>query len=89
MKFKCEKCGEETYTNRRMYKCLNCGSIPPIDDYKEAFADLLEQYEEKEISARIALRNLNSFADRYKKERNFFVITTIMSVITIISMWLI
>lgn len=84
MKFQCNGCGVEWNTSHRIFRCPKCKAVQPIENYKKAFEDLYAQYEEEKQSAGEALGIMHRANEVYKKERNFYFITTLICFITVI-----
>ena len=89
MSFKCAHCGVEWSTHHKIFRCPKCKTMQPIEDYKKSFEDLFEQYEEEKQSAGKALGIMHTANDYLKRERNFFIVTTIICLIILIGQWLI
>lgn len=89
MKFKCAHCGVEWSTSHTMFRCPKCKAMQPIEDYKKAFEDLFEQYEEDRRSHGESLGIMYMANDCLKRERNFFIIATVICLIMLLGQWLI
>lgn len=88
MNFRCVHCGGEAITDKKLYKCPKCNTMQPIEDYKEAFEDLLEQYEEERQSAGAALRIMNQRNEAYRKERKLHIVAVWICFISSTVQWL-